>query len=412
MQSIQSIAHRLLNMSLLPLGLAGMYAVHLLAAKVYSVDDFGRFSAVLAATSLLAIIITAGIPASAQKFLAAYRAKGDMELFDRFLVFCLYWMSATFVVIVLVSIVSRVALSPDNSQPIVLGAAMTLATSSWLWQRYICLGMGNVSSALIPRDLIVPLCSIPILLFSPPDTIAGFTYIFAFLIGSTALFTLFLTTKNTPYISIRKLQASLPEWLTSSRSFLVSTALQLGLNSWDILLLASLSSMQEAGKYAAASRLAMLILIVVRVTNTLYSHRFSALYSSGSASQLRNLFAKVRLYSFLVSVFLVLLLSMSFSNIQSWLGQGYEDIHYLVILLAATNLVLVAAGPVGQMLNMTGGEHQVAKITGLWSLGSVIANLVLIPFFGSMGAALAYAITNILMRLQLSQTLKSSSFSK
>ena len=200
--------------------------------------------------------------------------------------------------------------------------------------------------------------------------------------------------------------------MTSARSFLVSTALQLGLNSWDVLILASVSTLEETGKYAAASRLAMAILIVVRVTNTVFSHRFSALYASGSIQELRYLFNKVKIYSLLISILLLAMLVLAYSNIQLWLGGDYDGTALLVLLLASTNLLLVAAGPVSQMLNMTGNEHHVAKITGMWSGGSILINLALIPFMGSLGAAIAYAITNVLMRLQLSSKLNEKIFDK
>ena len=171
MPGFYAITRRLLNLSFLPIGLAAMYIVHLLVAKVYSIEDFGKFSTVLAATSLISIIFTAGIPASAQKYLSAYKANADSRSHERYLVFCLYWMTAAFIAVVLISALSSLLLPPTISSTVNLGAIMTLATSAWLWQRYICLGMGKIASALVPRDVVVPICSILILLYAPPARI-------------------------------------------------------------------------------------------------------------------------------------------------------------------------------------------------------------------------------------------------
>jgi len=190
-------------------------------------------------------------------------------------------------------------------------------------------------------------------------------------------------------------------WLKTSKSFVITNTLQLGLNGWDILIMGAFASLAETGRYAAATRLAMIVMVVVRVANTTMGHRFSAIHSNSDFDRNEHLFKFARWIcaSAGVLVFIVLILAVNY--LVPLLGDGFSGIETMVLLIAAANLVIVFMGPITGFLNMTGREAFVARCMTTWSILSVLLNFMLIPFFQAWGAVAALVVCNVGLRLQM-----------
>ena len=390
----------------MPLGMGLLYLLHFLVARDFGAEAYGEFVFAVAVGSILAILVTGGGPASAQKFISYYSSANNVDTKNRFIVYGLWYLCCSSFVILLAALVLILAghYFDFETQTYFNSLLVAGATLLWLWQRYVCLGHGRVILAIVPRDILMP-CALVLILILSVDTVSIQTFIYYYS-AATALFclsALYLCTKTVVDIQLKQLRLpELQSWLLSGRSFMITTAMQLGLNNWDLIILGMFAGLEETGKYAAASRLAMVLLIVVRIANTLIGHKFSALFADGDTKRAFVYFRQIRSYCFYIGLAVFGVLIVSHEYIFSVIGDDYSGLGVLLIIFAVANFLCVAFGPVVQYLNMTGRESEVAKLMLFWSLVSVLGNLVAIPLSGVMGAALVYFISNIGLRWHLS----------
>lgn len=394
----------LANAAMVPAGLAGMYLLHALLARQYGAEDYGLISVVLSTSSLVAIVGSFGLPAASQKHVATFSAQNNVNSATRYLMlgalFSLLGLALLTAVGVLASFVGA-AQGVDRLLPLVV--AVSLATMVWLWQRFFCLGLGKVTQALLPREIVFVVLMVSSLLLLPSDSPERILWIYAACLIVSCLPVLLwqahksLDWRPRPQLS----RAESRTWLKSGRAFLLTTVLQLGVHNWDIVLLGVLSSLSETGQYAAASRLAMLMLIATRIINTLFGHRFAKLHTQSDQAKALQLFRRTQRYCLGSVVVMTALLVVLYKPLLLWLGNDYEGIVPVLVLLVIFNAIIVSTGPSAQYLNMTGREQLTARQLTIWSGISIVLNAALIPSLGGIGAAIAYGAANIPLRVLL-----------
>ena len=70
-------------------------------------------------------------------------------------------------------------------------------------------------------------------------------------------------------------------------------------------------------------------------------------------------------------------------------------------MLASACLVNALCGSVGLLLIMTGYERKAAAIMGTAALLNIIMNVVLIPLYGTVGAAISTAVSMVAWNLAM-----------
>ncbi|MEM9907643.1 MAG: oligosaccharide flippase family protein, partial [Cyanobacteria bacterium P01_D01_bin.44] len=217
-----------------------------------------------------------------------------------------------------------------------------------------------------------------------------------------------LTTTLKPIFESKKLLAfSLP---LSFGSFLWLVML------WtDALMLGYFRPAAEVGIYRAASQTALLMTLFTRSLVTLFAPMIARLYSTGALEELDKLFSTAARWSFSLTLPLFLILAVAGEDVLSIFGQDFEIGWIPLIVLAAGQLA--RAGPGGfamHILSMSG--HQYLKLVGdiILAVTNVGLNLLMIPRWGLMGAAIATGISilavNLLRILQVQLVLNMHGF--
>jgi O-antigen/teichoic acid export membrane protein len=111
---------------------------------------------------------------------------------------------------------------------------------------------------------------------------------------------------------------------------------------------------------------------------------------------------KVVRTAFIFAISLGIVLIFWGKGVLSIFGEEFIAAHSALIALVIGRLAHVAFGPGPLLLSMTGHERTVATIMVLAVLGNIAANLILIPIFGILGAAVVSASTIIVLRGGLS----------
>ena len=95
-----------------------------------------------------------------------------------------------------------------------------------------------------------------------------------------------------------------------------------------------------------------------------------------------------------------------FAVVGDWLlvtlfGSEFATAYWPLLILAIGQLANAAFGATGLLLNMTGFQRDVTRMTALAAGLNVMLNLALISFFGVLGAAGATAVSMLLLNIGL-----------
>lgn len=170
---------------------------------------------------------------------------------------------------------------------------------------------------------------------------------------------------------------------------------------FDILLLNSYCTKEEIAYYAIAVKVASLMGIMLLTVNLVIGPEISRLYNQNNIKKLEMLVSRSIKLTFAltipVGVFLVLCGPFVLSLFGKEFGVGYP----VLIVFIFVALVNVGAGSVGNILNMTGYEKHVFYGILVSLIFNIILNIILIPLFGIVGAAISTGSAIIIWNLIL-----------
>jgi O-antigen/teichoic acid export membrane protein len=165
--------------------------------------------------------------------------------------------------------------------------------------------------------------------------------------------------------------------------------------SWtDTLMLGSLSTTKDVGIYRAASQIPFVMTFFFVAISTIYAPIAANLFHRGEMQRFANMFrTTTRWISYsVIPIFIFILFSAK--DIMMIFGKGYVETGYIVVIvLSFGQLVNCVTGSLGYTLTMT-GKQGIALIFTIVSLAVNIGlNLLLIPKYGVLGAAVSSSIS-------------------
>ncbi len=151
-----------------------------------------------------------------------------------------------------------------------------------------------------------------------------------------------------------------------------------------------LAGTESVGVFGAALRLATLSAMVSSAVNLVLPPHLAALHATGQRSEIETLMRRAASWS----AGGVLLLFLAYLGFGRWIlggffGPGFLPAYSPLLLLAGGHLVNVAAGSAGFLLQMTGHQRVLLKISLFTLLIGILLHLILISLWGVMGAAMA-----------------------
>ncbi len=169
----------------------------------------------------------------------------------------------------------------------------------------------------------------------------------------------------------------------------------------DILILAWYASEAKVAIYRVATRLTSLATIPLISINAIAGPKFAEAHGNNDQKRLKN---SVRQATRLIfwSCIPILLLFLVFPKFCMWtFGKDFTGTEAVLVFLIVTigQAANILTGPVTVLLNMTGKQ----KVTMYYALATVVIdislNLILIPKYGIVGAAIATSISRTVLNL-------------
>ena len=368
---------------IMPLGMALLFVMNVLLAKSLGVTEFGGFSFAIQIATILAIVLSGGLANSMQKNIPAFFNTND-NTYKAYMTWSTSYLCGSLTLVLLVWASPLRDLTIAKSTVSVGNVALPVAAFlCWLWQRYYFLGKNEIVSALLYRDLIFPaLILIYILLVRPKE------YKSLIVVYSLSLFVLtaipvlreIIASNFSGYYPKMTSIRNIIGWHKVAAPMAVTSLMQLGLNSWDIILIGIFLGMSDAGIYSISLKLALVLGLVARVVNISLAQRMSFLYANGRKRQLDKLISISIVIScaFGVAVFVFLLIFGK--PLLGIIGDEYEGGYLLLLLLSFGQLIVCVTGPIATYLNMTNGQKKLAITLTRWSLIAVGVNCVVLQY--------------------------------
>lgn len=392
----------MLNLASAVLSQAALFLVMLLLARVLGVREVGRYAQVYAVLSLLGLLSLSGFRAGLTRFVAVHLADDDPAAIRGTIRLGLV-ISAVASTVIAVGLalgapwLARALHDPQLATGLRLVAlalpaatvceAALAATRGWRTQRaYALIGQVYEPAA---RLLLTALAL---------AVGAGLTGAFwALVLASWSAAALALGALAR---MLRRVPAARPayrpgELFRFSTVSWVSSLSSTGLIWVDALLLGFYGFGADAiGVYHVATRLVTVAVFVLAPINASFGPYLAHLYHQGRLDEVRRIYRVATGWVVRLSLpAFVVLLVFPEQLLRLVGGPGLAGGAAVTVVLALGQLVNAATGPCGTLLNMS-GRVSVNMVDNLAALVlNILLNIVLIPAYGILGAAVAWAVS-------------------
>lgn len=157
----------------------------------------------------------------------------------------------------------------------------------------------------------------------------------------------------------------------------------------DVVMVGILRSPREAGIYAVAMRAGTFVSILETAMAATLAPRISKLYWSDRRDEVEDAVLMAVRWIFLPTLGLTIVLCTFSRSVLGVFGKGFAAGSTVLVLISLGQLVSVSAGAVGWLMNMTGHQIVTSVVFAVVAAVTVVAYLVLIPWLGINGAAIA-----------------------
>lgn len=217
-------------------------------------------------------------------------------------------------------------------------------------------------------------------------------YLYGFILLAVISFVVLL-------ISMNKNSETTSSTITSKDIFKISYPMAISsfytylLMTIDVFLLAQFFNLHYTAYYAIAMKVMSILSMVIVGVNINYAPKIAVNYENKDFKSLnRNLKEAAKTIAFLnFAVGFVLLFGGKF--FLSFFGEHYTEALPAYNILIVTQMIVSLFGMVPMYMNMTGKQQTFHKIMGFAVLVNILSNVVLIPKFNMVGAAISYTIT-------------------
>ena len=411
-ESLRKIA-RGAGLVLIGTGLAmvlGMIS-RIIIARYVTQGEYGVYSLALTIVNILVVIATLGLKSGTPRQLAFYRGKGEESKIKGVVFSSLQIAAISSVLISLVVFLTSDLISTKLFHITELSAAL----------RIFCLAIPfivliNVLASIfqgfdraepsayfqnISRNALFPILLGVVILLN----LQFMGVIYAFMISIVLTFIIFsiYTGKNLPLASKSKEDVSVvssgKELLLFSLPLLIS--MFSSIITWtDTLILGYFTTPDKVGLYNAALPLVHLLPVVLGAAVFLYVPLMSQLYARDKKSEIKRSYAALTkwIYAATVPIFLILILFPE-ATLKILFGSGYIAAAPALRILSVGFFIHSILGTNFYTLMVMGKTRFLMWTTLITVIGNIILNIVMIPLWGIVGAAIATTLTRSLCSL-------------
>ncbi|WP_452232827.1 flippase [Lacinutrix sp. MEBiC02595] len=382
-------------------GLGLSYFFTLLISRFYGAEVVGRFSLTFTILNLFALFFALGIPDTMVKIIADSNYKQQFDLKKTALRAIL--ISSVIGAIVLFLSAKPLALFYTDSvlyDYLLIAAAALVPLVLLRYNFEILRGRNEIVKFGFLSHIIPYLISVLAILFVffVFEEKNGLQTIKVYFLGTVIAFILsiFLTKhkeeiKRKAFPLKKMMNYSLPMLATSSFIFLMGWT--------DTLMLGYYNDKADVGIYSVVIKIARIAIIVLTSVNLVLAPKISELYSKSEHDKMKELIRKATKIIFITTAPMVGLILIANKFVLGLFGDEFIIGSTALIVIMLAQLFNAMTGSVGQVMNMTGNHKKLRDFTIISVILNIVLNLILIPLYGILGAAIATATSSVVINI-------------
>jgi O-antigen/teichoic acid export membrane protein len=372
----------------------------ILLARLLGAGGVGEVILAVTVVRIFAQIAKFGMEETMMKFIPLYadqndesRLKGTISFSIKF---CLL-VSVVFMFLILISS-KFIAINIFHSEGLLkLIPVIVIAIPAWVIRDIIggiLKGHKDAFRALIPESIISPFFKIVILLLL---TLKGISPLYATIafVGGEVLAVIvsikFLLDKVAALKNV-KAQCENKKILEVAYTIIFTSMSVLLYTQADIWILGMFTSTEVVGVYGIAAKLVLLVYFPMVAFGAVIPSLIASIYSSGDLQEMRRVVRESTRWILSIAMPIILILVLEGKYILNYCyGSEFEAGYIILVILTIGQMIKAGSGMVGILFQMT-GEHKVyMKINIVWGILNIILNIILVPRYGMLGAAIATA---------------------
>lgn len=387
--------------------------ISILLARLLGPEGYGVYAFAYAVVMLLALPAQAGLPTLLVRDVARYEAEESWGLLSGLLRRSNQLVALLTVLIIAVAVAVMLVFDLGFS-------AMERATFAWALALLPVMALGNLRGATLRGLRRVVQGQLPEL----GIRIGLFALALAGVLGAASLWP-GVSIQLTPWLAMalhaaaalvaflvgvwllrRELPAAVARarrvyetraWLRSLLPLTLLAGVAMINSRMDIVLLGVLATPADVGVYRVASSMASPIIFALTAVNVVVAPYFARAYAGDDRAGLQRLATwSARVSAAVALPTAAVLIAFGAPILGFVFGREFAAGATALALLAVGQLGNVAAGSVGNILNMSGHERDTVFASGAAAAVNLVLNLALIPSLGIEGAAIATMVSLIL----------------
>jgi O-antigen/teichoic acid export membrane protein len=374
-------------------------------AKLLSVSDYGKYSFVVSVINLLSLAACLGFSISLVREVASYQAQGKMNLAKGIFRFS-FWSTLLVSVIisflfVFLSYFKYLKLGYEFYITVLIGLSI-IFSSLILIRQFSLQGLHLTVASQVVNNIGKYLVQIIAIFCLLNFGLSVINFNSIILVNAIAILVSFVILEIIFYSDTSSiLKNSIPVydykvWIVSSFSLFIYKFVSTYLASSEIVLLELLRSNEEVGVYSLARKISGFVSFGLMAANIVLAPKISALYAAGSIAEIENLVRKSIRIVFLFSILVFIIIAIVAIPIFNYLGNEYLKSFIPLLVMMLGELINVAFGPVANLLINSHNERSINSIMIYVTVINIILNIIMIQYFGYIGAAITTAATTIL----------------
>lgn len=386
-------------------------------ARILGADGYGAFANAMAWTSLLVIPASFGFGTLLVRQVALYHSTQQWPKMRGILRFS---TQLVFVSSVLLGIFMAVigtwlfSMSTENvmRSTMMLAAALIPLFAILQLRQATLRGLDKVLQARIPELVVRPLVLLILVitiyftkseLLSAP-TVMAFNILAA--IGALVLGDIWVRKALPRPVMSTHSNLKVREWFGSGSAMLIFSGSQASLMQMDIVMLGIMRGAAETGQYAIANRITYMLAYITIAADMVLAPTVARLYAKQKYLRLQYLIPRFAWIALIIITPIGIGVAYYGDELLSMFGSGFESVHGALVVLIVGRVVEAAIGSSPLLSTMSGHERITAIIFGCAALVNVVLNIILIQYYGAVGAAIASMTSIVGAKLALRNYLK------
>lgn len=380
---------------------AGMllgFLVGVQLARGLGVEGYGVYGIAMAVIAIAGIPGEFGLPQLVMREVAAADARKDsagvcgvLDWANRISLALGFGLAAT---VALVGYWAVHPHSPGLAWALVVGSPMIPLVALTRIRGAALQGLGHIARGQIPAGIVRPLSLSALLLglFAWwPNADAGAAMALNCVALTVALLSahIWLRTRL-PRSAAQISTCSSRDWLSSAVPMAMTEGMRLTQSQIGVLVLGIMVATAEVGLFRVALSTAVMVGVPITLGNLISGPMLARLHSQGDRERLQTLCTRSAQFMSggVLILFLPILLAGS-ELIRILFGEEFIGATPALLVLCLGYLLSAWFGPNAMLLNMTGHEGRVTRAMAFALAGNIAGLVVLVPWLGQIGAALA-----------------------